>query len=580
MPVFRFELIAVVGLLASGCASEPAAPPLSKPQPAPVPTPTASATPAIGPTKTLSFLGLNDLHGRLRALPAFSGYVENVRRARAADGGGVAVVDAGDMFQGTLESNMTKGASVLDAYRALGVTVAALGNHEFDFGPEGDTGEGDPQGAIRARIRQASFPMLSANLVLRGSHDSPNWDSLKRSVIVPIAGVRVGFVGLLTRETASIVNAAWFAGLAVDDLAPALEREARELRAAGAQLVIAVAHAGADCKDFSVPTDLGSCSHDAEIFDVARALPAGAVDAIFAGHTHAGVAQVVNGIPIVEAYTRGRAFSRVDIVLDAATERVLTRTPFPPHDLCPKLAEGGACPLGDYEGQAVVEDPAVLTAIQPALARADYVRSAPLGTTLSEPIVGQQDRESPLGNLFADLLREAVKGADGAIVNGGTLRSDLPAGPLEYGGLFEAMPFDNTVASIRLTGVELKTLLAKHLSQDAHGQVSLSGFRVEARCGHAGLELTLTRNSGRPVTDREMLLLATSSYLATGGDDLFTPLGLTPDRIQIDHATSFRDALARSLKKHPHLSPRDPALFDPKKPRLALATPRPIVGQN
>ncbi len=579
MPVFRFELITVTGLLALACASEPAAPPVSKPQPAPAPAPALSATP-IAATKTLSFLGLNDLHGRLRALPAFSGYVENVRRARAADGGGVAVVDAGDMFQGTLESNLTKGASVLDAYRALGVTVAALGNHEFDFGPEGDTGEGDPQGAIRARIRQASFPMLSANLVLRGSHDSPNWDSLKRSVILPIAGVRVGFVGLLTRETASIVDAAWFAGLAVDDLSPALEREARELRAAGAQLVIAVAHAGADCKDFSVPTDLSSCSHDAEIFDVARALPAGSVDAIFAGHTHAGVAQVVNGIPIVEAYTRGRAFSRVDIVLDGTTQRVLTRKPFPPHDLCPKLADGGACPLGDYEGQAVVEDPAVLTAIQPALALADAVRSTPLGSTLSEPIVGQHDRESPLGNLFADLLREAVKGADGAIVNGGTLRSDLPAGPLEYGRLFEAMPFDNTVASVRLTGAELKTLLAKHLSQDAHGQISLSGFHVSARCGHAGLELTLTRSNGRPVTDRETLLLATSNYLATGGDDLFTPLNLTPDRVQIDHATSFRDALARSLKRHPRLSPRDPALFDPKKPRLALSTPRPIICQN
>ena len=235
---------------------------------------------------TLSFLGLNDLHGRLRALPGFAGYATNLRRVRAADGGAVALVDAGDMFQGTLESNLTEGASVISAYRVLGMTVATLGNHEFDFGPVGETAVGDPQGAIRARIREATFPILSANLVVRGTHDSPNWEKLQRSALINVGGVRVGFVGLLTRETPSIVNAAWFAGLDVDELAPALLREAQALRAAGAEVVIGVAHAGAECKDFSDPSDLSSCTPDAEIFEVARAMPQGAVDAIFAGHSH------------------------------------------------------------------------------------------------------------------------------------------------------------------------------------------------------------------------------------------------------------------------------------------------------
>ena len=577
MPLSRLVFAGLAGLFALACGAEPQAQAPSAPalQPAPLVVP-----PAPSPKKTLSFLGLNDLHGRIKALPAFSGYVANVRRVRAVDGGGVAIVDAGDMFQGTLESNLSEGASVLKAYRALGVTVAALGNHEFDFGPEGDSALGDPQGAIKARIREAPMPMLSANLVLRGSHDSPLWDKLQRSVIVEIAGVRVGFVGLLTRETPSIVQAAWFAGLDVDELAPVLEKEARALRAAGAEVVVAVAHAGADCQDCSVATDLTSCAPGAEIFQVARALPPKLVDAIFAGHTHAGVAQIVNGIPIAEAYARGRAFSRIDLELDGATHRVDKSVVYPPHDLCPKLADGGGCPLSEYEGQAVVEDPALITAIAPALAQADTVRKAPLGSTLSEPIVGAHDRESPLGNLFADLLREAVKGADGAIVNGGTLRSDLPAGALDYGQLFEAMPFDNTVATIALTGKELKQLLARHLSRDAHGLVSVSGFRVKARCGNTGLEVSLQRNNGKSVADGETLRLATSDYLATGGDDLVTALKLAPERIQIDAAQSFRDALARALKRHPRLSPQDPALFDPKKPRLALSTPRPIVCEN
>lgn len=579
MPLSRLTLAcAVSSLVLLACTGPPAPKPIVAP---------SAARAAAGPRQrltrppiTLSFLGLNDLHGRIRALPAFSGYVANVRRLRAADGGGVALVDAGDMFQGTLESNLNEGAAVLSAYQALGMTVAALGNHEFDFGPVGDSLAGDPQGAIRARVREARFPILSANLVLQGSHDSPHWEGLRRSVLLDVAGVKVGFVGLLTRETPSIVMAAWFAGLGVDDLAPALEREARTLRAAGADVVVGVAHAGADCKDFSVPTGLESCAAGAEIFDVARALPAGTVDAIFAGHTHAGVAQIVNGIPIVEAYARGAAFSRIDLRLDGATHRVLESLPFPPHALCPTLAETGQCVLSEYEGRAVIEDPALLTAIAPALAQAEERRKVALGSTLSEPVRAEHAKESPLGNLFADLLRESAVGADIAILNGGTLRADLPAGPLTYGQLFEAMPFDNLVAHLRLTGAELKTVLASHLAHDAHGLVSLSGVRVRSRCGRSGLELTLLHNNGKPISDRETLLVVTTDYLATGGDGLFLPLRLTPDRVQIDAGTSTRDALASAVKRHPQLSPRDKWLFDPARPRLELNMPRPIVCSN
>ena len=536
----------------------------------------ASAAPQAPTTVVLSILGLNDLHGRIRVLPAFAGYAGNLRRARERDGGALALVDAGDMFQGTLESNLSEGAAVITAYQALGMTAATLGNHEFDFGPVGDGASGDPQGAIRARIAEASFPILSANLVVRGRHETPAWDKLKRSIVLTIGGVRVGFVGLLTRETPSIVMSSWFAGLAVDPLAPALLAEARNLREHGAQVVIALAHAGADCKDFSVPTDITSCAQDAEVFELARALPPGTVDAIFAGHTHAGVAQIVNGVPIVEAYSRGRAFSRIDLRLDSATHRVLESKVFAPHELCPG-SDDKPCTLLDYEGKPTQEDGDVAQAIAPALARAEQRRAAPLGCTISEAMACEHGTESALGNLFADLLREAVPGADVSILNGGSLRADLPSGALSYGALFEAMPFDNLVARVRLTGAELKTVIAAHLQQDAHGLISVSGIRVSARCGPAGLELKLTRENGRVVSDRETLLLVTSDYLATGGDNLFEPLKLPAQRIELDQSGSFRDALARSLKRHPQLSPRDPAIFDPARPRLALSQPRPLL---
>ena len=575
MPHTRLILAGLSSLLLAACAERPAAP-----------TRGAAAGPELsastGPAATsrpivLSFLGLNDLHGRIRALPVFAGYASNLRRARERDGGAVAVVDAGDMFQGTLESNLTEGASVIAAYQTLGVTAATLGNHEFDFGPAGEGAVGDPQGAIRTRIAEAPFPILSANLVLKGSHDSPAWEKLRRSAIVDVGGVRVGFIGLLTRETPAIVMRSWFAGLDVDPLAPALTKEARDLRAQGAEVVIALAHAGADCKDFSAPDSIASCSHDAEIFDVARAVPQGSIDAIFAGHTHAGVAQIVNGIPIVEAYSRGRAFSRIDLQLDRKTHRVLERKVFPPHDLCPKLVEGGECIPTDYEGQVTVADPEITRIIAPAIARAEERREAPLGCTVAEAMSCEHSTESPLGNLFADLLRSAVPGADVAILNGGSLRANLPAGELNYGELFESMPFDNLVARIHITGAELKTVILTHLQHDSHGLISLSGLRVSARCGKKGAEIKLVRENGHVVTDRETLLLATSDYLATGGDSLLSPLKLGPERIVIDSTSSFRDVLAGELKLHPQLSPRDPAIFDPAHPRLALSSPRPLV---
>src|SRR4051812_48675560 len=87
--------------------------------------------------KTLTIIGTNDLHGALVRLPLLAGYVENVRAARAADGGAVLLLDGGDLFQGTLESNVGEGEDVIRAYNAMGYAASAIGNHEFDFGPVG-----------------------------------------------------------------------------------------------------------------------------------------------------------------------------------------------------------------------------------------------------------------------------------------------------------------------------------------------------------------------------------------------------------------------------------------------------------
>src|SRR5437868_5448743 len=96
------------------------APPRRAPAPHPPPQPKPGAV-------TLTILGTNDLHGALERLPVFAGFVANVRAARAAEGGGVLLVDAGDMFQGTLESNLAEGADVVRAYNRMGYAASAVG---------------------------------------------------------------------------------------------------------------------------------------------------------------------------------------------------------------------------------------------------------------------------------------------------------------------------------------------------------------------------------------------------------------------------------------------------------------------
>ena len=121
-------------------------------------------------------MGTADLHGAILSnegrggLALLAGYIANLRAARAADNGGVIVLDGGDLFQGTLESNLNEGAAVISAYNTIGYTASAVGNHEFDFGPAGpgSTPKGpddDPRGALKARAAQARFPFLAANLI-------------------------------------------------------------------------------------------------------------------------------------------------------------------------------------------------------------------------------------------------------------------------------------------------------------------------------------------------------------------------------------------------------------------------------
>jgi 5'-nucleotidase len=549
---------------------------------------------------TLSIVSTSDLHGHIESLPMLAGHLSNLREKRRRDGGAVVLVDAGDMFQGTLESNLGEGRAVIRAYNHLGYDAAAIGNHELDYGPEGpattaEAGQ-DPRGALKARAAEARFPFLAANLHEAGAARPVSWTNVKPSHMVVAAGCPVGIVGVTTLSTQRGTIAANFAGLALAPLAEAIAREARGLRERGAAVVIAVAHAGGRCRDLSAPEDLSSCESSSELFEVARALPRGLVDVLVGGHTHGGVAHRVARIPVVEAFSGGVAFGRVDLQVEGCAEggepgsrpaprarrAVKSARIHPPRHLCrtrrgvlvPARLSGPAdlaCPADDYEGLPVAPDAALVELLRPAFDEARARRFEPLGVTVSTAVRRVRAEEGPLGNLIADLMRAARPGADVALTNSGGVRADFGPGPLTYGELYETLPFDNAYATLTMTGRDLADVIARNLTSDV-GILSVSGLRATARCDGPRLRVDLRRDDGRAIAPDEVLTVATNDFLATGGDQL-----LSGARAKIVAGFPIRELLAHLLRRRGgELRGDDPKIFDPRNPRLVYPGRRPM----
>ena len=187
-------------LLAAACAT-----------PSPQPSQRDPADGAGDVPKHLVIVGINDVHGALlaaaapRSLSAWTsdpvggaewlgGWMDAIRRDARDRGGEALLIDAGDAFQGTLISNQFQGRSVVDAFNALGVAAAAVGNHEFDFGLP----------VLLERMQQARYPILSANVFKKGTRERPDW--AKPSVLLDVRGLKVGVIGLTTVDTPTVTN--------------------------------------------------------------------------------------------------------------------------------------------------------------------------------------------------------------------------------------------------------------------------------------------------------------------------------------------------------------------------------------
>lgn len=445
----------------------------------------------------LRILSTNDVHGALVTEP------KDWSRGRGV--GGVAVLDAlmdsaraqcnctvlrldgGDEMQGTLESNLVHGRSVVEAFNMLGLDAATVGNHEFDWGVD----------TLRARMRQAHYPWLLANVYDSTSGGRPTW--ARPWAMLQAGSLRVAVVGYITGETKQIVKAENVAGLAFPGGAAALAGVLDTVHAQHPDLVILVAHAGAVC-------DSTGCH--GEIMDLARALPPGSVDAIVAGHTHRLNNTMVNGIPIVQARSSGTALGVMDLLETPDGKRHW------------RVA------VWDTFADKVTPDSAETALVAGYQRTTDALASRGVTVLADSLLRDGKAGQYALGNLIADAQRETA-GADVAIMNNGGIRDDLPRGQVTYRQLFELQPFGNNMVKATVTGRVIRLAL-EHAVAGGHPDAHIAGMTATFdRTRPDGRRIVSVLVRGKPLRDDRTYTIAVNDFMSTGGSGftMFNGLG-------------------------------------------------------
>jgi 2',3'-cyclic-nucleotide 2'-phosphodiesterase / 3'-nucleotidase / 5'-nucleotidase len=188
------------------------------------------------------------------------------------------------------------------------------------------------------------------------------------------------------------------------------------------------------------------------------------VDVIFAAHNHVKVNKMVDNKLIVQAYSYGSAFSDVDLELDPKTG-----------DIVKKQAEIVTVYQKDYK-----PDPAVSAIMKKytdliAPIKAEVVGESAAELVKSYPSATVQFGDLPLGNLIADGMKKAMN-ADFALMNGGGVRANLPAGTVTFSDLFAIQPFGNVLNKVTLSGADLETVLNNQIT-DRGLDFHVSGFK-------------------------------------------------------------------------------------------------------
>lgn len=473
----------------------------------------------------------NDTHGYLSGDGADVVGIDIAAGLKKSTPGSI-LVDAGDATQGLPLASLTKGADVIELMNLAGYDLMTAGNHEFDFGTE----------QFLSNAKLAQFPILAANVyrggqpLLAGVQEGNNGCH----TVIERDGVKIGFFGLTTVETATSTNPAGISDLEFEDEVETAKNEIDALEAEGVDAIVAVCHMG----DGDAPCTSG---------ELASAMTdgyQGKIDVIIDGHSHTVENTEINGTLIVQTGSNMGSIGKLTLRISGgdvtASEELLT-----PEE------------LSDVTPDSEVSDR--LAQIQEEQAEMLDTRIGSTNTTLWAGLIGggvavTRLVETNYGDFTADAFRDAAEsfmetagGADAelpviAVENGGGIRAGIANGDITMGDLINAFPFSNTLYMKKVTPAVLYDVMEVSGSaldgQDKEtgmllqqtnsgGFLQISGFTVtydpDGEAGHRVTSITLDGQT-TPLDRNDSttgIMMVSNNYIMNGGSG-YSMLGTLP----------------------------------------------------
>ena len=471
------------------------------------------ATPVMAagekPLAMIDILTVNDFHGRLladRTQPGAAAVVGALRKLQESNPQGAVVLAAGDMVNGTIESDWLEGQPVVAMLQRSNTAAMALGNHEFNWSAE-----------RLAKLSQV-IPFVAANVVEKESGQRPAF--VKPYVILERNDLKIGVIGLATPESAFKAHPREVGRYRFLDPVESARQAAGELQGK-VDLIILLTHLGSDVDSNGKLTG--------EVLPLVQAAKNMGVAAVVTGHSHKQVAVEQNGVQVVQGGCYGQAIGKISLLYSRLEKKVISSSStvvdvmeagYPSDDKTTELVDA-------VNRQVAAMRSEVLTTSGPALAHDRW-------------------QLSPLGCYVTDVLRAAFK-ADVALVGGGSIRDNLNGGRVTAGDLYRVLPFNDQVETGRLSGRAIRELLEYGLFNTEVGVLQFSGVKVETDATRsAGMRIQRVMFAdGRELQDDVLYKVAANSFIAAGGDK-YTWFGDMKERQE--WRAQLRDVLAVGIR--------------------------------
>jgi len=424
--------------------------------PEPSPLSTGSSTPT-----RFTILYTDDEHGWMSGQENSQGAAEllGLWQETYSLGQDTAVIalSGGDNWTGPAISTWFDGESMVEVMNQIGYSATAVGNHEFDFGLD----------VLQARIDQADFPFLSANLRLRSNGMVPIELGIQPYATLDLNGRQVGIIGLSATYTPLVANPTYLSDFEFIQYEDALREYVPLMRKDGSEIILLISHI--------CPDELEVLSQ--QVSDLNISLMGG-------GHCHIPYARRSGDTALLASLPNLAGYAYATLVYDPASGHTTVED------------------LGVEANQDGHSDPHLAQIIASWQELTDAELDIEIGY-LAETLT---DGSQAMQHLITESWLWDYPNADIALTNLGGLRADLPAGPLTIADLINVMPFNNTLVEVHLTGSELISTLAA-----GRGGLAVGGMH------HQGGSWVLD-DSGVGLDTNQTYSVLVNDFMYAGGD--------------------------------------------------------------